>query len=137
MIILSLFKIFDSIFDSIFNSVIDSIFDSGSSNSTPIHQFYYSASTRLRSPTFSIRLDDESRVGTPLRRYLIPIIRQLTTYLRYPGLTLLKPYHTNKPYRPLSHTLKPHKCRSTDFYEMDFRCLLWCRFNKNLHVIVL
>ena len=71
MIILSLFKIFDSIFDSIFNSVIDSIFDSGSSNSTPIHQFYYSASTRLRSPTFSIRLDDKSRVGTPLCLYLL------------------------------------------------------------------
>ena len=28
------------------------IFDSGSSNSTSIHQFYYSASTRLRTPTF-------------------------------------------------------------------------------------
>ena len=30
-----------------------------------------SASTRLRSQTFSIRLDKESPVGTPLRRYLI------------------------------------------------------------------
>ena len=46
------------------------IFDSGLSNSTSIHQFYYSALTWLRSPTFSIRLDDESQVGTPLRQYL-------------------------------------------------------------------
>ena len=61
------------IFDSIFDSVFDSIFNSGSSNSTSIHQFYYSASTRLRSPTFNIRLDDESRVGTPLCRYLVTI----------------------------------------------------------------
>ena len=42
----------------------------GSSNSTLIHQFYYSALTWLRSPTFSIRLYSKSRVGTPLRRYL-------------------------------------------------------------------
>ena len=42
----------------------------GSSNSTSIRQFYYLASTWLRSPTFSIRLDDESPVRTPLRRYL-------------------------------------------------------------------
>ena len=51
------------IFVLIFDSVFDSIFDSGSSNSTSIHQFYYSASTRLRSSTFTIRLDDESWVG--------------------------------------------------------------------------
>ena len=36
------------------------------SNSTSIHQFYYSASTWLRSQTFSNGLDDEYRVGTPL-----------------------------------------------------------------------
>ena len=47
----------------ILDSVFDSIFDSGSSNSTSIHQFYYSASTQLRSLTFCIRLDDKSRVG--------------------------------------------------------------------------
>ena len=47
------------------------IFDMRSSNLTTIHQIYYSASTWLRSRTFSIRLDDESRVGTPLRRNLI------------------------------------------------------------------
>ena len=40
-------------------------------NSTSIHQLYYSASTRLRSQTFSIRLDDESRVGTLLRQNLL------------------------------------------------------------------
>ena len=49
------------IFDSIFDSVFDLIFDSRSSNSTSIHQFYNSASTQLRSPTFNICLDDESR----------------------------------------------------------------------------
>ena len=54
----------------IFDSVFDSIFDLGSSNSTSIHQFYYSALTRLRSMTFRIRLDDKSGVGTPFRRYL-------------------------------------------------------------------
>ena len=54
----------------IFDSVFDSIFDSGSSNSTSIHQFYYLASTQLRSPTFSICLYDESRGGTPVCRYL-------------------------------------------------------------------
>ena len=42
------------LFDSIFNS----IFDSRSSNSTTIHQIYYSALTRLRSRTFRIRLDE-------------------------------------------------------------------------------
>ena len=46
------------------------IFDSRSSNSTLIHQLYYSASTWLRSQTFSIPLNNESRVGTPLCRYL-------------------------------------------------------------------
>ena len=60
-------SIFDSVFDTIFDSVFDSIFDSGSSNSNWIHQFYYLASTQLRSPTFSIRLEDESGVGTLLR----------------------------------------------------------------------
>ena len=50
--------------------IFDLIFNSRSSNSASIHQFYYLASTWLRSLTFSIRLDDESRVGTPLRRYL-------------------------------------------------------------------
>ena len=39
-------------------------------NSTSIHQFYNSASTRLRSLTFSIPFDNESRVKTRLRRYL-------------------------------------------------------------------
>ena len=63
-------RVFDHIFDLIFDSVFDSIFNSRSSNLTSIHQFYYLASTRLRSPTFSIRLDDKSRVGTPLRQYL-------------------------------------------------------------------
>ena len=56
----------------IFDSVFDSIFDSRSSNSTTIHQIYYSASTQLRPRTLSICLDDESRVGTPLRRNLNP-----------------------------------------------------------------
>ena len=54
-----------------FQPIFDSVFDSGLSNSTLIHQFYYSASTRLRSPTFRIRLDNESRVVTPLCRYLL------------------------------------------------------------------
>ena len=36
--------------------IFNSIFHSGPSNSTMIHQFYYSASTQLRSLTFSIRL---------------------------------------------------------------------------------
>ena len=41
--------------------------------STLIHQFCYSALTRLRSPIFSICLDDETWVGTPLCRYLLSI----------------------------------------------------------------
>ena len=51
--------------------MFDSIFDSGSSNSTSIHLFYYLASTQLISPTFSICLNNESRVGTPLRQCLL------------------------------------------------------------------
>ena len=50
------------------NSVLDSIFDLGSRNSTSIHQFYDSASTRLRLQSFGIRLNDETGVGTPLRQ---------------------------------------------------------------------
>ena len=46
------------------------IFDSRSSNSTLIHQLYYSALTGLKSQTFSIRLNNKSRVRTPLCRYL-------------------------------------------------------------------
>ena len=57
--------------NSIFASVVDSILDSRSSNSTSIFQFCDSASTRLRFQSFNIRLDDEPRVGTPLRRYLV------------------------------------------------------------------
>ena len=38
---------------------------------TAIHQFYDSASTRLRLQSFGIRLDDEPRVGTLLRRNLM------------------------------------------------------------------
>ena len=53
------------------NSIFASVLDSRSSNSTSIHQFYYSASTRLRAQTFTIRLDDESQVGTPLRLNLL------------------------------------------------------------------
>ena len=48
-----------------------SMLDSALSNLTLIHQFYYSASTPLRTPTFSIRLDDKSRVKIPLRQYLV------------------------------------------------------------------
>ena len=57
----------------IFDSVFDSIFDSRSSNSTTIHQIYYSASTWLRSRTFSICLDVESWVRTPLCQNLFSI----------------------------------------------------------------
>ena len=49
---------------------LDSVLDSGLNNSTPIHHFYYSESTRLRTQSFSIRLDGECQVGTPVRRYL-------------------------------------------------------------------
>ena len=38
---------------------------------THINQFYYSALTQLRSPTFSICLDNKSLVRTLLRRYLV------------------------------------------------------------------
>ena len=54
----------------IFASIFDSILDSRSSNSISILQFSYSASTRLRLQSFDVRLDNEPRVGTPLRRYL-------------------------------------------------------------------
>ena len=57
----------------IFDSVVESIFDSRSSNSTTFHQIYSSALTRLRSQTFSICIDDESWVGTPLRRNLLEV----------------------------------------------------------------
>ena len=54
----------------------------GLSNSTSIHQFYYSAFTWLRSPTFSIRLNDQSRVGTLLRWYLLTIA-QLKLFVHF------------------------------------------------------
>ena len=57
--------------NTIFASIFDLILDSRSSNSTSIFQFCDSASTRLRLQSFDICLDDEPRVGTPLRRYLI------------------------------------------------------------------
>ena len=38
-----------------------------------ILEFQNRASTQLRAQTFKIRLDNESRVGTPLRRNLIII----------------------------------------------------------------
>ena len=53
-----------------FALVLNSIFDSRLSNSTSIHQFCDSASTWLRLRSFGIRLDDESLVGTQLRRNL-------------------------------------------------------------------
>ena len=52
------------------NSIFASILESRSSNSTSILQFSDSASTRLRLQSFDICLDNEPRVGTPLRRYL-------------------------------------------------------------------
>ena len=63
--------IFDSTSSWISNSVLDLIFDLRSSNSTTIHQIYYSALTQLRSRTVSIRLDNESRVRTPLCQNLV------------------------------------------------------------------
>ena len=45
--------------------------------STSIFQFCDSASTRLRLQSFDIRLDDEPRVGTQLRRYLISSIGEV------------------------------------------------------------
>ena len=57
------------IFDSVFDSEFNSIFNSGSSNSTPIHQFYYPASTPLRSKTSTICRRISSRI--PLRRNLM------------------------------------------------------------------
>ena len=52
------------------NSANNSIFDLRSSNSTLILKFSNSALTRLRLQSFDIRLDNEPRMGTPLRRYL-------------------------------------------------------------------
>ena len=49
----------------------DSILDWRSSNSTLIFQFCDLASTRLRLQSFNIRLDNELRVGTPLRQYFV------------------------------------------------------------------
>ena len=65
-------------------SIFASIFDLRLSNSSSIHQFYYSASIRLRSQTFSIRLNDESWVRIPLCRYLKTIFLdcfQTTSFL--------------------------------------------------------
>ena len=53
------------------NSANNSVFDSRTSNSTSIFEFCDSASTQLRLQSFDIRLDNEPRVGTPLRRYLV------------------------------------------------------------------
>ena len=50
--------------------IFDSILDSKSNNSILILQFSDSASTRLRLQSFDIRLYNEPRVWTPLRRYL-------------------------------------------------------------------
>ena len=43
----------------------------------------FSGRNTQQSPTFSICLDDESRVGTPLRRYLISVIMLILKYLFY------------------------------------------------------
>ena len=59
--------------NSIFAWVFDSILDSRSSNSTLIFQFCDLASTRPRLQSFDICRDDEPRVRTPLRWYLVPI----------------------------------------------------------------
>ena len=47
-----------------------SIFDSRSSNSIPIHQFYDSTTIWLRYQRYENQLDDERRVGTPIRQNL-------------------------------------------------------------------
>ena len=72
----STFILKNSANNSIFASIFDSILDSRSSNSISILQFSDSALTRLRLQSFDIRLDDEPRVGTPLRRYLLSISRR-------------------------------------------------------------
>ena len=51
---------------------------SRSSNLTSILQFSNSASTRLRLQSFDICLDDEPRVGTPLRRYLLDFVTKIS-----------------------------------------------------------
>ena len=66
----STFILKNSALISIFASIISLIFNMRLSNSPSIHQFYYLDSTILRSQTFSIRLDDKSRVGTRLHWYL-------------------------------------------------------------------
>ena len=53
------------------NMANNSVFNSRWSNSTSIHQFYDSALTQLRLQSFSIRLKNETRVRTPLRRNLL------------------------------------------------------------------
>ena len=60
--------------NSIFTSIFDSIFDSRLSKSTSILQFSDLALTQLRLQSFDIRLDDEPRVGTPLRQYLANMV---------------------------------------------------------------
>ena len=69
------------------NSANYSVFDSWSSNSGSIHQFYDLASTRLRLQSLSNRLDDEFRVGTPLRRNLHStlVIRRFKFRTRFHG----------------------------------------------------
>ena len=54
----------------VFEHIFASIFDSRLSNLPSIHQFYYSALTGLRTRTFSIHLNNESQVRTPLRQNL-------------------------------------------------------------------
>ena len=64
-------------YSNIEHSIFDSIFDLRSGNSTSIHQFYDLASTRLRLQSFGISLDDDSLVGSLLRRYLVTIDNNL------------------------------------------------------------
>ena len=57
----------------IIDSILYSILDSTPNNSTPILQFSDLASTQLRLQTFMIWLENESLVGTPIRRFLVSV----------------------------------------------------------------
>ena len=104
------------------NSANYSIFASRSSNSPSIHQFYYSASTRLRSQTFSIRLEDESGVGTPLRQNLVKS-QQCPKFGFFVWILNVYSFKTSKIWTVRQVTWHTHQLEYRALKSPNFRCI--------------